>query len=334
MSSPLLSIIVPVFNVGTFLPICIDSILSQSFDNYELILVDDGSTDGSSQICDYYANRDERIIVFHQNNAGVSIARNTGLSKATGKWVTFVDSDDWLDKDFLNGFQVNENSSADVIIQGLKYIDHNTCREKRRTSFNDDLIVAPDLEGKIEKYDVLSFGVTVCKCFRRRCIEDSNLSFDESVSYHEDHIFTLAFISSSKRIVTTSACGYNYRCGHNPQSLSKKRHTWNSQAKAARRMMDELYNIRKRFKIGTSYFNRIATFCLAPKINATRDLFFEKLSYSNTRAEMIRIFEPKKEFSLYYYPDDKRYRMVRLFVKDPTWALLYLFFRILSFRRR
>lgn len=334
MSSPLLSIIVPVYNVGTFLPTCIDSILSQSFDNYELILVDDGSTDESSQICDDYANRDERIIVFHQNNNGVSIARNTGLSKATGEWVTFIDSDDWVDKDFLDGFQVNVNSGADVIIQGLKFIDHSTGLEKRRTSFCDDFIVAPDNESKIAKYDVLSFGVTVCKCFRKSCIDDFNLSFDESISYHEDHIFTLAFISSSKRIVTTSACGYNYRCGHNPQSLSKKRHTWNSQAKAARRMMDELYSIRKRFKIGTSYFNKIATFCLTPKINATRDLFLERMSCFNTRAEMIRIFEPKKEFSLYYYPDDKRYRMVRLFVYDPTWMLLYLFFWILAFRRR
>ena len=91
-----ISVIVPVYNTAQFLPRCIESILSQSFTDFELLLIDDGSTDGSGKICDAYAEKDNRIRVFHKENGGVSSARNLGLDNARGEWVTFVDSDDYV----------------------------------------------------------------------------------------------------------------------------------------------------------------------------------------------------------------------------------------------
>lgn len=95
----ILSIIVPVYNVEQYLPRCIDSILEQTFQNFELILVDDGSKDKSGEICDEFAKKDNRIIVIHQENKGVNTARNAGLDIATGSYITFVDSDDWIQPD-------------------------------------------------------------------------------------------------------------------------------------------------------------------------------------------------------------------------------------------
>ena len=91
-----ISIIIPVYKAEKYINRCVDSILAQTFTDWELLLINDGSPDNSSSICDLYAARDSRIKVFHKENGGVSSARNLGLEKATGEWITFVDSDDWI----------------------------------------------------------------------------------------------------------------------------------------------------------------------------------------------------------------------------------------------
>lgn len=96
----LISIIVPVYNVELYLDKCIQSILAQSYPNFELLLIDDGSSDGSKEICDKYAKLDSRIRVFHRINGGVSSARNAGLEKAKGDWIAFIDADDWVFPNF------------------------------------------------------------------------------------------------------------------------------------------------------------------------------------------------------------------------------------------
>ena len=102
MTQPQISIIVPVYNSEKYLGACIDSILSQSFRDIELILVDDGSRDSSPRICDDYAQKDGRVKVIHKANGGVSAARNDGLDIAKGEYVTFIDSDDWVEREFLS----------------------------------------------------------------------------------------------------------------------------------------------------------------------------------------------------------------------------------------
>ena len=125
MISTLISIIVPVFNVEKYLQKCIDSILAQDYFNFELILVDDGSRDSSSGICDEYARRDSRVRVIHQKNAGVSAARNTGLDTAHGEWIAFVDSDDWVLPNYISSMFRNSKPNALVVGQ-YKYAPKDT----------------------------------------------------------------------------------------------------------------------------------------------------------------------------------------------------------------
>lgn len=108
---PHISVIIPVYNAEATLKKCVDSVLMQPFADFEVILVDDGSKDGSLQICEEYARRDSRVTVIHKENGGVSSARNRGLEIAKGTWVTFVDSDDYLG----NGFLPNEELGADIV---------------------------------------------------------------------------------------------------------------------------------------------------------------------------------------------------------------------------
>ena len=116
--TPIISVIVPVYNVEQYLPRCIDSILAQTFTDFELLLIDDGSKDKSGAICDAYARKDPRIRVFHKPNGGVSSARNMGLDNAKGEWIAFVDSDDWVNEDFLANF-VEIDSGEDLLSQGF-----------------------------------------------------------------------------------------------------------------------------------------------------------------------------------------------------------------------
>lgn len=123
---PELSIIVPVYKVEKYLPKCIDSILAQTFRDYELILIDDGSPDNCGTICDEYAAKDDRIIVIHQKNQGVSAARNAGLDIARGTYLGFVDSDDWIEPEMYETMiSTAKEKQVDVVICGINYYEEN-----------------------------------------------------------------------------------------------------------------------------------------------------------------------------------------------------------------
>lgn len=123
---PELSIIVPVYKVEKYLPRCIDSILAQTFGDFELILIDDGSPDGCGRICDEYAQKDKRIVAIHQKNMGVSAARNAGLDIARGRYIGFVDSDDWIEPQMYEAMMdaIRENG-ADMAVCGVRYADED-----------------------------------------------------------------------------------------------------------------------------------------------------------------------------------------------------------------
>lgn len=189
LMNPTISIIVPVYNTEQYLNRCIDSILSQSFTNFELLLIDDGSTDKSGDICDEYARKDERIKVFHKKNGGVSSARNMGLDFARGEWITFVDADDWIVKDCLNWeyslFQ------EDLII--FSYYNNS------ETSNNLFPINSFVTKGKDELNDLYQtliykgfFRTVWSKLFKKSII--NNLRFDEAISIGEDHLFLLNYL--------------------------------------------------------------------------------------------------------------------------------------------
>lgn len=116
--NPKISVIVPVYNVEKYLRRCVDSILAQTFTDFELLLIDDGSKDKSGEICDEYAKTDNRVKVFHKENGGVSSARNLGLDNAKGEWICFCDADDWVLSEWLQAFSLLILGNEDIIFSG------------------------------------------------------------------------------------------------------------------------------------------------------------------------------------------------------------------------
>lgn len=220
MKSPQVSLIIPVYNVEKYLSVCIESVLVQSFTDFELILINDGSTDSSGAMCDFYAMLDNRIRVFHKKNEGVSVARNSGIKEAKAEWILFIDSDDWIDENYVLSF-MNLLLSTDhrtLIIQSM---------QGDNPKYNVGCYDFQDCEGPIKelmlKYDLYVFGSPCCKLFNKEIIIGNDLKFPESYSYGEDTIFYLNYLLYVDHLKIRNSKGYFYR-QHSNETLSKKVH--------------------------------------------------------------------------------------------------------------
>lgn len=222
LTCPKISVIIPVYNSEKFLPKCIESVLKQSFTNFELILVDDGSTDDSVNICDSYAKQDKRITVIHSKNMGVSSTRNMGISIARGEWVIFIDSDDYIDEDMFkvsNDFFVLEN---DLIIFGFNFVN---CEDKllQHVSCADDYCCINDFINKYyKKFYINNILNSACgKFFKREIITKNNILFNEKFSICEDGLFVSDYLFYVLYIKCLDKAMYFY-VQHNEFSLVKK----------------------------------------------------------------------------------------------------------------
>lgn len=202
---PLVSIIVPVYNVEKYLPRCIDSILGQTYADFELILIDDGSLDLSGHICDEYALKDKRIRVFHKDNAGVSAARNLGISKAVGSWLMFIDGDDWVD--------------INVIEYASKYFKNNDLiRFSYKSVFSEDEQQNEDFKLKIydSKRSFLSdiimqrTYVAVWGTLYKRDLFTFDVQFDPMISIGEDWLVFVKLLNKSRSFRTIDMPVYFY----------------------------------------------------------------------------------------------------------------------------
>lgn len=207
---PKISVIVPVYNVEHYLRQCVDSILNQTFMDFELLLVDDGSTDRSGAICDEYASLDARVKVFHTINRGVSAARNLGIDKASAEWITFVDSDDWVEEKYLSVFLYDNLRECCIVYQGILFDFDNPKRDNFTViSYRETYI--QDLSKQIlDFYFILDDGYVFGKLYNRKLLVDSGCRFDENLSIHEDVLFLFTYLAYIKEIRLSSPLMYHY----------------------------------------------------------------------------------------------------------------------------
>lgn len=219
MSKCLISIIVPVYNVENYLRNCLDSILTCDYSDFEVLLINDGSTDHSGEICDEYADTDARVKVLHQSNRGVSYTRNKGLSVAQGEWIIFVDSDDEVECTWMRKVhELIDMYDADIIKYGY-YIDSLT--DTVPVVCNDREIDCL-IKGSLNIYRSVEvsayYGYLWNTVFKRELIAD--LRFDEKLSFCEDHLFTYNYISHVGTMLISPSPLYRYK-KRSVNSLSK-----------------------------------------------------------------------------------------------------------------
>lgn len=231
-SNPRISIIIPIYNVEEYLPQCLDSIVNQTYHNLEIILIDDGSPDNCGAICDEYAGKDARVIVIHKENGGVNTARNIGIHRATGEWITFVDSDDWCELDYYEKMiESAMDSDADVLYAGGYYVDYPRKTIKVHT-FEEDFLLTDRKEiDKLRmavlmpgKHGNATYGFPFDKLYRTAFMRRHHLLYDTSLKAWDDMWSNFIFFAEAEVIGGSMVIGYHYRQvttsitkGYNPQ---------------------------------------------------------------------------------------------------------------------
>lgn len=221
----MISVIVPAYNCVNSLAYCVHSVQQQTFSDWELILVDDGSTDGSNKLCDKFAAEDNRIRVIHKPNGGVSSARNTGIDAANGEYITFCDSDDYLEPDYLETLVQTAESNPDC---GHIWCCFQTVTGYQKENAEPNYISAESvlhytLNDYMTLHEMWLDSGPCNKLYRTDVIKGAEILFPEDLSLGEDLLFNLAYIdaSANSRIVVVCRPLYNYVRG-NDNSLDSK----------------------------------------------------------------------------------------------------------------
>lgn len=200
------SVVIPVYNSQDAVKRCLESIAAQTFSNFEAIIIDDGSTDHSPNICDDFAITDDRFKVVHTKNFGVSSARNKGIDLAQGDWICFVDSDDYVDETYLENLMVN-TKHVELVIAGLKRVS------KKNTffvTFPDRIVGVEDRQFYLQEYPLSDSGYPVSKLFNRQILHENNIRFDRQIHMFEDVLFLFSYLLFCKKIRFCSQTSYSY----------------------------------------------------------------------------------------------------------------------------
>ena len=287
----LITVVVPIYNVEEYLSECINSIINQTYENIEILLIDDGSTDKSGIIADDYSKRDDRIRVYHKNNGGLSDARNYGIDRAKGKYITFIDSDDFVSDNFLEVLYNNLNNyNADI--SGCVYKRTNK-REIPLINEKENIMVWDSKEAlrkMLRQED--EFTTSACALlYKIECFRDVRYPYN---AYYEDLGTTYRILHNINRIVRTSNCLYHYFVREGSISNKKFNVRYMDQYKFAKDIQQFVYNNYENLKqdadmrlVGVC-FNILMTFDKETKerFNDERKILLNEI-YSQRRKMII-----------------------------------------------
>lgn len=283
-----LSVIVPVYNCENFIRECFDSILNQTYSNLELIIVDDGSTDGAVLICDDYEKKDKRVHVYHIPNGGVSNARNIGISKASGEYITFVDADDFIDLDTYNlCIKTIENTNTDILCFGInvqkesngKYIKYN---------FKNKGIVNNFISKPVYMHSPCN------KIYRKKIICDNNILFSTELKTSEDLLFNYCLVAKSGNINYLDKYLYYYRC-----NITSATHKNCGSSKQYLFLCESINNYSKKNNIDKKFRKYLDYINVVWAVEYLRDI--NKFSISEYKKNVIGFCRRKKNIDKISY---------------------------------
>lgn len=317
-STPQISVIVPVYNAEKYLVQCVDSILNQDFMDFELLLIDDGSKDQSGQICDAYARQDQRVRVFHKENGGVSSARNIGLDNAHGEYIAFIDSDDYVDNDYLSILMGGK--TADLVVTG-----NQVCgSEQNCTSYENSQYTGSRLAIYFPFIlNDANIRSPWDKLFRKDIIENKSIYFDTNISYAEDVVFVHTYLLFCRSVAFRSGTSYHYRI---TSSVSLLKYGISSQ-----QYIYTLHQILGIYERLSKHFN-----CTSPKyVNETYKLILmQYLRGISKDAFTLKGYAEYKRTMRQYCPQgisfsDKLYRLCYRLLKMNLYFLSFFILRFI-----
>ncbi len=348
----LVSVIIPVYNVEAYLDECIQHVIKQSYSNWELILIDDGSTDRSPGICDNYALYDNRIKVIHQTNAGVSKARNAGLRAATGDFVIFCDSDDWLSDNALAFFiELQTNNNADIVFGDICAVK-GFCQKQVRL-FNQDFAISGTkicidiLRACIgygynpyptKPYAISGLGSVGNKLFRLDIIRREKLEYtDDTNGIYEDNLFTIQYLLRSNSACYKSVPVYYYR-----QTENSSIHRYRPESlETSRKVFEKVLELINSLDDHLSFINAFYVLVIRRLSEELRVYYFHKdrnHSINESCRELHRMIRSEPYAKAIHKVELTRllpvHKMTAIVARSGSAYLLWLFFVMRSFAKR
>lgn len=317
-----ISVVVPVFNSEKTLCRCIDSILSQTYNDYELLIINDGSTDHSVELCKKYLNSDSRVKLFSQFNKGVSSARNLGLDEASGKWICFIDSDDWVEADCFEKCFDGDIGDSDLIMFSCKWARDSRLPDKMCENVDDFMDVLPRFIDKI------TFVTPWCKFFKKDILDKYKIRFDSRFSSGEDTLFSFEYLTVIDKMHLLSFEGYHYVVDESDSTLSKiKNRDWESQClyfDVISRLLDIL---EKKYCISLMKFRCLLGECILNKYLST----LSALSLNDIKRHISDISDNVFLHSLFtdeiFMPKGERRHLFDFLIKHRFFILLSIYIK-------
>jgi glycosyltransferase involved in cell wall biosynthesis len=322
LGEPLVSVIVPVYNTLPYLDMCLASIRNQTYRNIQLIIVDDGSTDGSSEICDKHARDDARVLVIHEQNSGVSSARNTGLSVSTGSFIMFVDSDDWIDENTIEELiKLQKTSDYDIILFGFYKenvrLDQVTLIRNTNQSYKRKEELTLKIPSMIEDGSLHQLWN---KFYKASILRNNNLFFTDWLNLAEDALFNYHAFLKADSLYITEKCFYHYMMREN--SLAHRYHPM--KYKMLIYVNDRLQEL---IKAGADYKNYKPSADLIrfkSLFSSISDLFHQDctLTRKDKRVFLQKIVDNESSFP--YILDNRLHRILLFILRTQSISLIYL----------
>ncbi len=293
----LVSVVIPVYKVEKYLDRCAESIFAQTYKNIEIVFVDDGSPDNCPKMCDEYALKDSRVKVVHKANGGLPDARNAGINVATGDYILFVDSDDWIEQNTIEELlKIIDEHSVDFVTfgavwdgrQGIPDGTPCTCEKSRELGlgYYDEKRIMNEIYPRLFVTHDLFFGPILSACFSiysKKFLDDNGVRFDPEVKYSEDSVFSSKMVYAAKSFYVTNKCFYHY-CFNNA-SISTTFHKDIFEVEKLRyEFIERHFKDSKKYDF-TTQLRRLKLCCLISALSKRRTLPADE-----KREYVVRVF--------------------------------------------
>lgn len=334
----LISIIMPVYNAEKYLNRSIESIMNQTYNNIEIILVNDGSTDNSLEICTNYQEKDNRIKLINQENKGVSFARNKGIDESTGDYIMFIDSDDYIEKNMIEDMveKIIEDD-IDLIISGIKmnYIKNGQVIQEEKYQLKDKMYTIEEMLNDILiDIDLICICGPCCKLYKTEIIKNNRIKFTNEFTMGEDTWYNLDYIDAcTGKVVTMSNIYYNYM-RENPDSLFTKYH--DDYIKVTEKVYNKFLNLLERKSNSETVdryeknyiFNLVYANSINFKYDTTHKKKIEDLEYSLKNKVVVNGIKKIKTVGI-------KEKIFVFLIKHKCKYILYLYFKLrISWRNK
>lgn len=301
----LITIIVPVYNSEKFVGKCIESVQAQTFKEWNLILVDDGSPDNAGSICDKYALNDSRIKVIHQTNGGPGKARNNGINHCNTKWFTFLDSDDIIESDYLENYHVEQlTDDTQLSIQGFKRVDMQGNTLDEVYEFKTAIYRGTDEIAKsFINNGVFMYGQSCGKLYNKVLVDKYNTTLSTELRLSEDHLFYLQYLMNVSEIHTHCGTKYCYQMADAELSLTHRIIPWKETLKRFHALYEATGDVVKKYAVTDQrLLHTIYYFSITGGISLTLNSLYKTEKNRKVRHEVLTVLKKdlKKCSSRYY----------------------------------